>query len=57
MKLSFSKAEKYLLTVAILGVPFIVSLNVNFLGGLGKNASFYPLFFGVLFWGIKTFFL
>lgn len=57
MKISHSKVEKNLLTVAILGVPFIVSLNVNFLGALGKNASFYPLFFGVLFWGIKNFFL
>lgn len=57
MKISHSKVEKNLLTVAILGVPFIVSLNVNFLGALGKNASFYPLFFGVLFWGIKKFFL
>ena len=42
------KIQKNLLYTAIITTPFFMSLNITFLGGLGSQASFYPLFLGVL---------
>ena len=57
MRISFSNVQKGFLIIAILGIPFILSLGVNFFGGLGKNASFYPLFLGLLLFGGAVIFL
>lgn len=45
--------HKYLLASSLFLCPFLSSLNVDFLGGLGKEASFYPIVLGVILWLIQ----
>lgn len=45
--------HKYLLASSLFLCPFLSSLNVDFLGGLGKEASFYPIILGVILWAIQ----
>lgn len=45
--------HKYLIASSLFLCPFLSSLNVDFLGGLGKEASFYPIILGVILWSIQ----
>lgn len=45
--------QRYLLYIAIISTPFFMSLKVTAFGGLGAQASFYPLFLGVLLFGMN----
>ncbi len=45
--------HKYLLASSLFLCPFLSSLNIDFLGGLGKEASFYPIILGVILWSIQ----
>ena len=56
MRIHLMDAKKKLLAMAILVTPFIMSIGVNFFGGLGTNGSFYPVIMGVLLWGGTLFY-
>lgn len=46
----FQHIHEKLLIATLLLLPFVTSINVNFLGGVGREGSFYPLFLGVSIW-------
>ena len=48
--------QRYLLYIAIIAIPFLLSLRFSSFGGLGKQASFYPLLVGIVLWGGATIF-
>lgn len=54
-----NKVHEYLVGATIFLLPFLASLGMsqsnNLLGGMGQDASFYPVFLGMLIWCVELF--
>mgnify|MGYP000963702213 FL=1 len=53
------RIHEYLVGATIFLLPFLYSLGMSqgrgFLGGMGQDASFYPVFLGMLIWTVELF--
>ena len=58
-RVAANKVHEYLVGATIFLLPFLASLGMsqsnNLLGGMGQDASFYPVFFGMLIWCVEIF--